>query len=181
MIARPRLHLRRPRGVAAQVLGVVLLAALIAGLSGYRITAAPFDITPRHSGFGVAESSLLVDTAQSSLLDTESDALGANSFTLTYALFLQSDGPKAEIEQRARIPIGSLEASGPFTDLLPRPNVVHQLDVPQTDKGTPQYRLVLDLAGGRPLLSFYSQAPTAAQAARVVDAAQAGLAPPRPP
>jgi hypothetical protein len=157
------------RSVAA----LALMAALAAALAGYDTS-----LHPRSVGMGTASAKVLVDARESEL--TVAAPLGASRANLagqlavTYALYLQGDQATVELGRALGLHGGArVAASGPFTLLLGRMNLA--------PKGPPiadpfpvdhSYRLVLDVDGVTPILTLYGQAPTAAGAVTLVNAAR---------
>ncbi len=163
------------RALAAALLLLLLAAVLAAGLAGYDTS-----LHPRRVEIGAASAKVLVDAGESEL--TVPAPLGAYRATLagqlaiTYALYLQQDGPTAEMAQALGLHGVRVAASGPFTLLLGRTNEAPKtVGLPDPVPVDHAYRLVLDVDGVNPVLTLYGQAPTAAQAVALVDAARAVL------
>ena len=157
------------RSVAA----LVLVAALAAGVAGYDTS-----LRPRPVGMGAASAKVLVDARESEL--TVGAPLGAyranlaGQLAVTYALYLQGDQATVEMGRALGLHDGArVAASGPFTLLLGRTNLAPK--TPAIADPFPvdhSYRLVLDVDGVAPILTLYGQAPTAAGAVALVDAAR---------
>ncbi|HEY6758592.1 MAG TPA: O-antigen ligase family protein [Baekduia sp.] len=162
------------------VVGVLIVALLAGGLMLYRPSVSPPGMQARHLFTkGVAKQSILVDTQTSTFVDRDQTILGPPDVALTYALYLQTDGARALIAASVDQPMDALATSGPFTELLPKPNLVVQRVNPVPEPPKPsdrQYRLLLDVAEDEPVLTIYAQAPTEAEARRMVDSAGTVLA-----
>src|ERR1700704_6354947 len=155
------------------VVALVLAAALAAGAAGYDTS-----LRPRPVGMGAASAKVLVDARESEL--TVGAPLGAyranlaGQLAVTYALYLQGDQAAVEMGRALGLHGGArVAASGPFTLLLGRTNLAPKTaaiaDPFPVDRS---YRLVLDVDGVTPILTLYGQAPTAAGAVALVDAAR---------
>ncbi len=145
------------------------IAAVLALLLVYRPTLSPPGLQERGFEFGVAKGQILVDTPISALADADQDGLGPGYFPLTYALYLRTDAARAAIARKAGIDANAVAASGPFTELLFRPNIVIRAAVrPPPNLEDHDYRVVLDATSGRPVLSIYAQAPTSEEALTLV-------------
>jgi hypothetical protein len=164
---------RRLRPVAI----LVTVAALAAVLAGYRISLSPPALHPRGARIGAAHAQILVDTSSSLIADIErltqyQSDLGAQ-LAVNYALYLQGYGPTAALGRSLGLGQRSVAASGPFTLLLGRSNVAQKLPQPPDPRLVDHsYRLLLDVDGARPLLDIYGQAPTQAEAVKLVDEAR---------
>jgi hypothetical protein len=163
----PRVNV--PLGLVA---GVLVLATLASMLVLYRPSASPPGLHARNLfAHGVAKQTILVDTPTSNLVDRDQTALGPPSVALTYALYLQTDLARGEIARRLGQPIDAVAASGPYTLLLPRPNLVVQRANPVPEPPKPSdrgYRLLLDVTEDQPALEIFAQAPTAGEARTMV-------------
>ena len=166
---------RLPVAALGWAAALLLAAVLAAGLAGYDTS-----LHPRRVEIGAASAKVLVDAGESEL--TVPAPLGAYRATLagqlaiTYALYLQQDGPTAEMAQALGLHGARVAASGPFTLLLGRSNEAPKtIGVPDPVPVDHAYRLVLDVDGVNPVLTLYGQAPTAAAAVALVDAARAVL------
>ncbi len=152
---------------AALVLALALAVALLAHTWNVEI--------------GAATARMLVDSTDSEL--TGPAPLGAYradlaaQLAVTYALYLRGDQATTELGHAMGLRGERVAASGPFTLLLGRTNLAPAVtalsDPIPVDHA---YRLVLDVDGVNPVLSFYAQAPSARQAAALVNAARALLA-----
>jgi Fe2+ transport system protein FeoA len=150
---------------------IVLLAAVLAVLTSFRVTLADLSLHARSLEFGVAKQEIFIDTPTSQLLDANQDVFGPPERAFTYVMYLQTDAARATIARSVGLQPNELAASGPFTELVNRPNIVRKLPVPGPP--APQdrdYRILLDVTDSRPVLTIYAQAPTQHMAVALVDA-----------
>jgi hypothetical protein len=154
---------------------LLLVALLAAGLTGYDTS-----LHPRRLEMGAATAKVLVDAGESEL--TARPQVGANrselagQLAVTYALYLQGDQASSELGRALGLHGARVAASGPFTLLLGRTNLARRPAVPADPIPVDRaYRLVLDVDGLNPVLTFYGQAPTAAGAVALVDDARSLL------
>jgi hypothetical protein len=149
---------------------VVTLVAAFAGLAaGYHIST--HGLRARNIEFATAEGKILVDTSPSMLVNDESDWVGSTNLALTYTLFLKTDAAREAIGEAIGVHSDDVASSGPFTTLIDRTNLASK--VPQPPKPEKRvYRLVIDVAPYRPMVTLYGQAPTTKQAVAIVDAAR---------
>lgn len=148
---------------------VALLAATAAVVAGYRVT--PTGLQPRNVEFATAKAQILVDSRPSMLVDSDSDWIGSTKLALTYTLFLKTDAARATVGAAVGVPADEVASSGPFTTLLDRTNLVVRVPQPPSPEKR-LYRLVIDVAPDRPVVTLYGQAPTTRQAAAIVGAAR---------
>jgi hypothetical protein len=150
---------------------VAAVAGLAALWSGYHISTS--GLKQRQIEFATAEAQIMVDTPVSILLDADQDQQRPGNLALTYALYLKTDAANDEIAAAAGVRGEDIATSGPFTELIDRTNVA-QKTVPTADP-KPQdkeYRLVVDVAYARPMLTLYGQAPTTREATALVNGAR---------
>jgi polysaccharide biosynthesis protein PslJ len=151
---------------------VTLLATMAGILAGYRLTAD--GLQARNIEFATANNQLLVDTVPSMLVDPDSNWLGSTRLALTYTLFLKTDAAREAVGQAVGVHADAVASSGPFTTLIDRTNLAVRVPQPPApDKRL--YRLVIDVAPNRPLVTLYGQAPTAREAKAIADAARSLL------
>jgi hypothetical protein len=154
----------------AQATCVVALLATIAGiLAGYHLTSD--GLQPRNIEFATAKNQLLVDTDPSMLVDPDSNWLGSTRLALTYTLFLKTDAAREVVGQAVGVHADAVASSGPFSTLLDRTNLASRVPQPPAPEKR-LYRLVVDVAPNRPLVTLYGQAPTAREAKAIADAAR---------
>jgi hypothetical protein len=148
---------------------VALVATLAAILAGYRLTGD--GLKPRNIEFAAAKNELLVDTDPSMLVDSESNWFGSTKLALTYTLFLKTNAAREAVGRAIGVPGDAVASSGPFTTLLDRTNLAVRVPQPPAPEKR-LYRLVIDVAPNRPLVTLYGQAPTTAQAKAIAEAAR---------
>jgi len=171
---------RRPHSIPRRQLAIVLALATLFGLYiACRPSLSPPGVHERGLfAHGVAKSEILVDTTTSDLVDRDQDVLGPPSLALTYALYLQTDPARGMVAARLGLPPGAVAASGPFTYVLKRPNLTVARQIPVAKTPVPKdskYRLLLDVAEARPMLTIYAEAPTQREARVMVGAAEDAL------
>jgi hypothetical protein len=171
--ARPRRPGALLRPAALTLLACTLLPLLVL----YKPMVAPFSVQERNLfTHGVAKRTILVDTPTSNLVDRDQTSIGPPSVALTYALYLQTDLARSQVAAAVGRPTAAVATSGPYTMLLPRPNLViaRQNPVPSPPKPSERdYRLLLDVTEAQPTLSIFAQAPTEREARTMVAAATA--------
>jgi hypothetical protein len=158
---------RRLRTVAT----VAAVAGLAALWSGYHISTS--GLKQRQIEFATAEAQIMVDTPVSILLDADQDQQRPGNLALTYALYLKTDAANDEIAAAAGVRGEDIATSGPFTELIDRTNVA-QKSLPTADPKPEdkEYRLAVDVAFERPMLTLYGQAPTTREAKALVNGAR---------
>src|SRR4051794_18852943 len=154
----------------AQAICVVTLLATVGGiLAGYRPTLD--GLQPRNIEFATAKNQVLVDTDPSMLVDPNSNWFGSTKLALTYTLFLKTDAAREAVGRAVGVPGSAVASSGPFSTLLDRTNLAARVpQAPSPEKRL--YRLVIDVAPNRPLVTLYGQAPTTREAKAIADAAR---------
>jgi hypothetical protein len=149
---------------------VVTLVAAFAGLAaGYHIST--HGLRARNIEFATAKGQILVDTSPSMLVNDESDWVGSTNLALTYTLFLKTNAARETIGEAIGMHGDDIASSGPFTTLVDRTNLAVRVPQPPSPEKR-QYRLVIDVAPYRPMVTLYGQAPTTKQAIAIVDAAR---------
>ena len=162
-----RIAWRRVRTVAA----VAAVAALASLWSGYHISTS--GLKQRQIEFATAEAQIMVDTPVSILLDADQDQQRPGNLALTYALYLKTDAANDEIAAAAGVRGEDIATSGPFTELIDRSNVAQKaLPTAAPKPEDKEYRLVVDVAFERPMLTLYGQAPTTREAMALVSGAR---------
>jgi hypothetical protein len=151
---------------------VTLLATMAGILAGYRLTGD--GLQARNIEFATAKNQILVDTDPSMLVDDDSNWLGSTKLALTYTLFLKTDAAREAVGQAVGVHADAVASSGPFTTLVDRTNLAVRVPQPPApDKRL--YRLVIDVAPDRPLVTLYGQAPTTREAKAIAEAARSLL------
>jgi hypothetical protein len=157
--------------------GISLALALLAAVwSVAKISLAPPGLTPRSFEMATAVSHLLVDTPRSIMLDLRQDTSGIGSLTnraVVLGNVIASTSVEAQIAQRAGVPDGLLRIQAPLTPQessiqVDPQNARHVSDIV---KSNIQYRIQINANPEVPILDIYAQAPTAASAAALANAA----------
>jgi hypothetical protein len=148
---------------------VTLLATLAAIYAGNHITS--HGLVPRNIEFATAKNQVLVDTDPSMLVDADSLWLGSTKLALTYTLYLKTNAARDAVGRAIGVPGDAVASSGPFTTLVDRTNLAVRVPQPPAPESRP-YRLVIDVAPNRPLVTLYGQAPTTREAKAIADAAR---------
>jgi hypothetical protein len=157
------------------VIGVVIVAGLVALYSSYRISLIPPSVHARAVQFSAASAEIEVDTPVSQLVDRRQDMYLplTKNVAVTDALYLQTAGVTQAAARAAGIPGQKVEASGPFTLLLNlgQPPASGPKAPPDPRVNT-NYRLLVDVNGAQPMITIYAQAPTTRAAIAIVDTAR---------
>ena len=154
-----------------------LVLALFAGFwSVVQISLIPPRLTSRSLQMAAADTHVIVDTPQSSVLGLDQDSSVLDSLTQTAIVLgnVPVDGAvRTAIARRAEVPVDSLQITPPLTPAQPRvvqgsANQKHVTDIFQS---TDQYRLNIQTNPTVPIMDIYSQAPTAQKAEVLANAA----------
>lgn len=173
-------HLRELSGhpVAA---AICLLLAIAAALTvTYKVSILPPKLESRSLEIASARAEVLVDTPRSSVLDLRQGSSEMERMTNRAVLIgnvMVSPPVLAYIGRRAGIPPGVIQARAPLTPDFPRP-LSRTGDEPRTSdllRSTEQYRLNVQTNPTVPIVQIFAQAPTAAKAAALANAAVDGL------
>lgn len=157
--------------------GISLALALLAAVSSVaKISLAPPGLTPRSFEMATAVSHLLIDTPRSILLDLRQDTYAIASLTnraVVLGNVIASTSVEAQIAQRAGVPVGLLRIQAPLTPhessiQVDPQNARHVSDLVKSNN---QYRIQINANPEVPILDIYAQAPTAASAAALANAA----------
>ena len=164
----------------AGVIACVALAGLVSVWSIYKISLSPPALSARSWDMATASSHVVIDTPNSALLDLRQNTYDLQSLTNRGVLLgnvVASAPVRQAIAARAHVPVELLEIDAPLTPAQPRPASGEGGDPKTSDiaKSTNQYRLNIEAAPTVPLLDFVAQAPTAASAAAIANAAVAEL------
>jgi hypothetical protein len=151
------------------LLAVGAVAALASLLVAYRISLDPPALHPREVEFSVAKAEVLIDTPVSQVGDLRQNFYLplTPEIAVTDALYAKSDGVLQAAAAAAGIPGQEVSASGPFTLLLNRTNVVAK-GPPTSPNINKNYRLLVDVDGANPMITLYGQAPTTRTAIAIV-------------
>jgi len=166
---------RRRVAVAA----VAILAAFVALALAYRISVFPPGLTHRSSSNGTAETHILVDSPRSSVADLNRsfDPLVARAQVFSE---LMTTAPVVDrIAKIAGVPASAITATSdnstlnvPTSEVEPTANVRSNAI---TDEGL-RYRITFRAEPEQPTVTIFGQAPTAAGAMKIANAAAKGAA-----
>jgi hypothetical protein len=162
------------------VAAAAVLSLVVAVWSVAEISVLPPRVTPRSLEMATGTTHVVVDTPRSSILDLRQDTYSLEGLTQRAILLgnVMANGPVREaIAGRAHVPAAALEVAAPLTAKQPRAQVgsANQKHASDILKSTDQYRLSIQANPTVPVLDIYSQAPTAASAAVLANAAVDGL------
>jgi hypothetical protein len=154
---------------------VVLIAALAAVLSAYRLSVSPPGLHSRALQVGAASSQILVDSPKSALVDGASlgtfEALSTRA--KIYGEYLSSLAARKQIAKVAGVPAASISSSGPFSSATGQNNYESQSSEDRANEilqEGAQSRLVFTGQEGVPILTVDAQAATAARAVDLANA-----------
>jgi hypothetical protein len=154
---------------------VIVVAALAAILSAYRISVSPPGLHSRALQVGAASSQILVDSPKSALVDGASlgtfEALSTRA--KIYGEYLSSLAARKQIAKLAGVPAASISSSGPFSPATGQTNYESQSSEDRANEilqEGAQSRLVFTGQEGVPILTVDAQAATAARAVDLANA-----------
>jgi hypothetical protein len=157
-------------------LGAVI-AFVAAILSVYSVGIFPPSLSSRTNVFATASTQLLVDAPDSAFADLENDLTPLETRASVFARFLASPVALQLIAKEAQVPLGAIEAQGPYDINLP---VIQQ--EPTAEKRSSQiigegalYRLRFENNPVLPVVSVFAQAPSEAEAIDLANAAPRAL------
>jgi hypothetical protein len=165
------IHLRHLARLRVAVAVSVVLAAAVAIISAYRVSVFPPRLAPRGNHVAGAHTQILVDSTPPGVLAnaySSDDFMYLHAGALLLAGIMVNDSLQVQIADRARLPIGEVHFSAPQA---PSGAVVQQ---PAVRAGAP-YGLAVAARPTVPILDVYAEAPTEAEAMRLVDSAFNGL------
>lgn len=153
------------------------IAALAALLSVYRVGLFPPSLESRTNVFATASTQLLVDAPDSAFADLANDLTPLETRASVFARFLATPAAVELIARDADLPVGSIEAQGPFDINLP---VIQQ--EPTAEQRSSQiigegalYRLRFENNPVLPIVAVFAQAPTRDEATALANAAPRAL------
>ena len=158
-------------------LGVVIslvVALLAAVLSVYNIS--PSGLTPRSLEMATATTHVVVDTPESIMTDLRENTYSIGSLVnraVVLGNVIASTSVEEKIAQEAHIPGALLRIQAPLTaqqSALPV-NSQNQRQITDIIRLNDQYRIQINANPTVPMLDIYAQAPTAASAAGLANAA----------
>jgi hypothetical protein len=154
-----------------------LIALLAALLSVYRIGIFPPSLESRTNVFASASTQILVDTPDSAFADLANDLDPLDTRASVFARFLSSPVAVELIAREAGLPVGAIEAQGPYD--LNQP--IFQVE-PTAEQRSSQiigeralYRMRFENNPDLPIISVFTQAPTRGEAEDLATAAPAAL------
>lgn len=154
------------------LVGVFVVAALVAYLGGSKLGGA--------AEYGSAQGQVLVDSPQSALANLKQDTVPLTTRAGVFAQFMASSSVRDEIAKATGIPASQIVARGPFDDpaVAPAgtavPNPPAPPDASNSVTARP-YQLTFVAQEELPLVTVYGQAPTAADAKKLVDGVAVGV------
>jgi hypothetical protein len=158
----------------------ILLAALVALSSGYRIGLSPPSLHARSISIATASTQVLVDTPHTAVLDMRqntNDFKGMSNRAVLIGNVMASLPVRDFIAARAHIAPQVIKAATPLTPAYPRPisGTGNEKKTSDLLKSTDEYRLNIQANPTVPMLEIYAQAPTAQAAAELANAAVDGM------
>lgn len=153
-----------------------VLAIAIGLLTGYKVSLAPPKLESRQYRVGVASGRMLIDTPDSQVVDLEpkgADGLGTRANLL--ANLMASTPVKAIIARHAGVNPADLVAVAPSMSAGPQVPTLLSDRAAKSASNPEAYVLTLRADETLPIVSVDAQAPDAARAARLADAATTGL------
>lgn len=161
------------RGGVALCLGV---ASFVALWSVESISMSPLRLTPRSLEMATASTHVVVDTPTSAVLDLRRDTYSFEALRNRAVLLgnvIAGTTVRGAIAQRAHLSANVLRIQAPLTleQAAPPPDSGNKRHTGDILKSTDQYRLNIQANLSVPMLDVYAQAPTAASAAVLANAA----------
>lgn len=174
------LHLRELSRLPMGVVASALLAAFTAVWSVASVGVLPPRLKPRELDMATASVQVVVDTPDSAVLDlrqSTEDLVPLKNRAVLIGTLMASAEVRGDIARRAGVPAERLQILVPRTPQQPRPVAQSGAKKGPRDllASTDQYRLDVQANPTVPLLNIDAQAPTAAAAQRLADAAVNGL------
>jgi hypothetical protein len=173
-------HLRELFRLRVSTVACLALAVLAAVSMSYHIRLSPPGLQARQLQIATATSEVLVDTPYSTAVDLRQGSADIEAMTSRAALLgnvIASPPVLVHIAQRAHLPVEAIKAQPPLTAEFPRP-------VPQPGdersskdlfKMPDEYRINVQVDPSVPVLRVIAEAPTAAMAQTLANAAVSGL------
>ena len=154
---------------------VIVIAALAAIFSTYRISVSPPGLHSRALTVGAASSQILVDSPKSALVDGASSGTfeALSTRAKIYGEYLSSLAARKQIAKLAGVPAASISSSGPFSSATGQNNYENQSSEDRANEilqEGAQSRLVFTGQEGVPILTVDAQAATAARAVDLANA-----------
>jgi hypothetical protein len=173
-------HLRELLRLRVGVTASLLLAVLAAVWGVADISLTPPKLTPRSLKMGTAFTQVVVDTPKSAILDLRQQTYDIESIKNRAVLVgnvMASPPVLTSIARRANVRADALQIVTPRTPAEPRPRAELGDKKGPGDilESTNQYRLDIQANPTVPVLDVYAQAPSAAAAEQLANAAVDGL------
>jgi hypothetical protein len=173
-------HLRELSRLRVGVIVSAALALLTAVWSVADYSLIPPRLEPRKLELATAYTQVVVDTPRSAIIDLRqatSDIDALKNRAVLAGNVIASPPVRAHIARRAGVSPEALQVVTPRTPAQPRAQATADNEKGPTDlfRSTDQYRLDIQANPTVPILDVYAQAPTAAAAARLANAAAEGL------
>ena len=170
------IRLRKLWGLRGGVALCLALASLAAVWSVDGIGLAPPRLTPRALEMATASTHVVVDTPTSTVLDLRQSTTDFDSLRNRAVLLgnvIAGSTVREAIARRARLAAGTLRVQAPLTpeQAVPPPDSGNERRTKDILRSNDQYRLNIQANLSVPMLDIYAQAPTAASAAVLANAA----------
>jgi hypothetical protein len=174
------MHLRELSRIPLGIAVSALIAAFAAVWSVASISLAPPRLTPRALDMATASAQVVVDTPRSSVVDLRQptyDILPLKNRAILIGTLMASQAVRADIAARAGLSTDRLQVVAPRTTQQSRPieQSGHKKGPGDLVASTDQFRLDVQANPTVPLLNIDTQAPSAAEAQRLANAAITGL------
>jgi len=155
--------------------------AVFAGLgAGYEVGLAPPSVKARSVEYGTGSAKVLVDTTPTSLTDSGVDYEPLVTRANIYARLFSTSSVRRYISNFSGIPINRIVTEVPTNGRLITNQPANRPQGPsgrsaQIGSEDSSYRLDIDVESDLPIISIVSQAPTEAEALRLVNGAAQGI------
>lgn len=149
------------------------VATLLAVMTSFHVSLAPPSAEKRKSEVGAASTQVLVDSPRSPVADLRRDFAAAEDRAAVYGPLLSSMPVRALVARRADLPVEAIVTGGAATDEGGQPAEKRANQIIEEDG---LHRLRATVASEAPILTIFTQGPSAEAAVKLADAAAAGLA-----
>ena len=146
---------------------------LAAALTGYRLQLFPPSAESKSYEYGSAQTQVLIESPRSTLADLGRDPEPLNQRAKIYAQFMTSPAVIELVGREARIPREAIVATGPFN-----PNQIRQAREPSAERRGVDlagedvgYRAQFNVEEDLPIVTIYTQGPSAEAARKLANAA----------
>jgi hypothetical protein len=170
------IRLRKLWGLRAGVIVSLLAASIVAVWSVNKVSLVPLGLTPRSLEMATASTHVVVDTPTSALVDLRQDTYsleGLRNRSVLLGNVIAGTRVRRNIARRLGLPADAVRIQAPLTREQSAPSVTSESARHTSDilKSAHQYRRNIQANLTVPMLDIYSQAPTAAAASTLVNAA----------